>query len=270
MRTIFPQVNQLENQLQKLAKRETKTRILRTMIIAVCIATIILVGSISIDNYLNLNEIEDNIINDDLPSDNQPSDNNTQNGFNYEQRSISDKYVLQLSDEIGNNIDNITKIYIAGNASKAIHPYMLDSRLSIIEGGIWEVISNLINDSDISNPTFSTETFNWTNTQIYPFHNAYLDSLANTVEVEKPNNDFYLTAGLQLGYQLMLENGTGIEFVWFKGNEGDVIEVASYNWDVESGAFGSRENVRYLSPISAFNSFLSTLQNLYFEYLPVA
>jgi hypothetical protein len=131
---------------------------------------------------------------------------------------------------------------------------------------LWEVEA-IVLDPDTPDPWDSKdEYFNFTSAQMGQIHTSFLSSLSQTEEVERASlPEEPGSVPNLLYYSVLFDDGSGLEFVWLGFEDVDVIQIANITWSIgEFGIYTAYEQEEhFISPLSAFDSFISTLQELY-------
>lgn len=244
--------------LIQLIQSEKRRMILRSVGAAIIIAGLVLAIAF--------------VITPPEPSDPQNNDDNDSDNNQFPPDS-DDNYVLSLNAEIDTKFvnDNIDGIYLHGNATSSVYDGLLDSYiLPYNDNDEWNVTARIVDDV-VNNPgDIRTEQFNFSSTEIYHVHTSFLQSLNNTVEVNRTElPDEPGSIPNLLFYNIFYDDGTGLTFTWLGFQEVDILEVQNITWTGTPSDFSRQEtgDSHYLSPLSAFDSFLNELRELYETYL---
>ncbi|MHA2100198.1 MAG: hypothetical protein ACW99A_16100 [Candidatus Kariarchaeaceae archaeon] len=251
------------NSLLKLLKQEKVAGVKVSVLLAVIVSASVLAASFVAFQLLDNNNPGEDI--DDLPD---PSDID---------------YALALSSYMDQQFEDekISAFKISGNATDSIHPNMISS-LAVKTKSQYEVEAYVEEDPvDVVNKL----SFSFTRFEMVDVHQSFVESVEQTQEVEEVVLINQLpSATLLLVYVVLYEDGTGFEFSWLGFDDINIMKIQNITWGsvqttiTSLPALSSMEQdynyvsiggIKYLSPLSAFDSFINKLQDLYSQYLGV-
>jgi hypothetical protein len=243
----------METKLQNLIQKERRKQIFYAIMAAVVLALLILALS------GGLSWINDN------------SEPNQNGGITPNEGG--DDYVITLNNFIDVQFinDNIASFNIDGNITSAINPNLISSRVTPIQTSTsWKVEATVLDPDTVDPWDSKIEEFNFTGAEMAQIHGSFLTSLQDTEEINQTAlPDQPGSAQNLLHYQVLFTDGSGLEFVWLGFDQVDVIQIANITWSEGPYGFniGYAGEEHYISPLSAFDAFISTLQELYGLYL---
>ncbi|MDH5646833.1 MAG: hypothetical protein OEZ01_12535, partial [Candidatus Heimdallarchaeota archaeon] len=169
-------------------------------------------------------------------------------------------YVVQLNNILSSEFDsdNIARFELFCNATETVYPNLLASSIVNLDNSNDWNVSNYIMDSVDYSLIFNS--FLFSQEEVGQIHNQFLASLSETEEAEEPEwpTDVQGSIPYFLSYAVLFTNGSGYSFVWIQIENIDIVMINDvFDYVVY------QENAKYISPLSAFDEFISLLQQLY-------
>ncbi|MHA2252728.1 MAG: hypothetical protein ACXAD7_20360 [Candidatus Kariarchaeaceae archaeon] len=266
-----------------------KIRQIRIAIVFAAIASLMILSiSFGISNLAILNFDNDG----DPP--NGPNGNNNGGSF-----------VLGLNNYMTQRYDEISHLAIGGNYTPSIHPNLIYSEINYISNeDLWEVNASVTNETYY--PDAVMKEFNFSSEEVFSAHESFLESLSNTSEVNSTDlPTSHGSIPNLLIYTVFYLDGTGLEFAWLGFENINVVAVANVTWSGQptttstvsedppttttsevptstnitssmilnlnsnsqvSFNYYSGES-KYISPLSAFDSFINQLNEMFGPHL---
>ncbi|MHA2029558.1 MAG: hypothetical protein ACW99A_06625 [Candidatus Kariarchaeaceae archaeon] len=269
----------MENTLLKLFKKEKLRQVRTSILLAVLVsASVLAISFVAFDLF------GDDDPGIDINNNPDPTGND---------------YVLKLNSYLDEQYTGgkVSAFLIHGNTTASIHPTLLSSEV-VPSGMDWEVNALVVKGA----PDMVEQTsFQLTGSEMDDTHQSFLSSLDKTSEVEPPEPQDLPSAQLLLVYVVLYEDGTGIEFAWLGFQDFNILGVQNVTWggsststtstttSSETSSEGSgttttsiphlsqaendysytsnTNDVKYISPLSAFDDFINKLQELYSPHL---
>ena len=238
----------MKNLLTDLLRQEKRRQLILSLAAAVIIALLILAISFGLNTILN------------HPSDGSNPDNNNSNNSNQ-------AYVLSLSSKLDHEFQNagIVGFTIAGNITTAIHPRLITSEVRPNGTDNWLVDAWVLNATTMDPMSPYQANFTFSNQAMLTTHNIFVHDLNQTHEVDKTEypSDSGSIPNL-LFYRVYFADHNMTEFVWAGFTNVDIMQVQHYTWrgDINQPTLYLGEE-HYVAPLSAFDPFISQLQQLY-------
>lgn len=243
----------MEDSLLRAIKKEKLRQAAITIITAILLSVVVLAISYGLWQITTDENFTDN---SDSPGSNENNVNN---------------FVLDLNNYMNTqfNQGQVSYFNIAGNITNSIHPSLIDSFL-FPENGNWNVSAWVLNESTPEPFDVAHIYFEFSDTQVQTAHTTFLNGLNQTTEV--PNEDIPDTGTVPqlLYFQVLYDDFTGLNFIWMGYDELDIIQVGNLTWSEDQFGVSIQQNfddVHNLSPLSAFDPFISYLQDIYSQHL---
>lgn len=256
----------MENSLLKIFRREKVKQIRFGVLLAILVSASVLAAS-----FVAFNLLDDNNQGTDIDGDPNPNPNPNEPDFVLSLNSYMDQQYIG---------GKVSAFLIHGNATASIHPSLISS-IVVPSGTDWGVNAYVVVGGD----PFNVEevTFSFTDSEMGEAHQAFLSSLADTSEAEKPDWTDLPSAQMAISYTVLYQDGTGLEFLWLGFEDLDILGVQNVTWggsvvttttaahlsqsDTDYNFSTVGEEMKYIDPLSAFDGFIDKLQELYTPHL---